>query len=115
MPIRRNDWIGCIQHSRNWKLEQWSKVVFTDESWIQSSQFQIQWLKKFRGEIIEEEYNSTCYTPMRSMIWGAIGMDGPLAIHIFEDGEKVNSEVYCKVLEEHLKDIPKLVGGELIF
>ncbi|KAL4500903.1 hypothetical protein ABPG72_020137 [Tetrahymena utriculariae] len=77
---KRKDW--CKQRLK-WKVKDWEKVVFTDESLIQASSFQIKWVRKYEGEILDED---NCITKskwnnnIRITVWGGITHLGPQSL-----------------------------------
>ncbi len=40
----------------NWKVREWKKIVFTDESYLCAKQFRIRWVRRYDGEDLGPEY-----------------------------------------------------------
>ena len=94
----------------------WSKVVFSDESYLSTESNRLRFVRRYFGEQLTEEYcikktrfSGTC----KIMVWAAISSDGPEQIH-FVDGT-MNSTLYKHILDANLSGIRKLWKGEYIF
>jgi transposase len=109
--IKRVKWCKVMQ---NFQLEDWQKVVFTDECRIDHGISPL-----YARSRKEEELNSTLSVQTSRWgvslhIWGAITVDGVFALHFFE--ENVTSSTYLSVLKAHLPPHQdKFKAAELIF
>ena len=90
----------CKQYE-HWTFEEWSKVMFSDETII--SQFRSN--RPFVRRPVKQRYNpryvinSTRSAP-KVMIWGAITANGRAGLHFVPAGETVNAERYLKIIKE---------------
>lgn len=106
------------QEHRDWTLNQWSSVLFTDES-----RFSLN-CDSHRVTIWREQ--GTRYNPMNIMerhpfggggllVWGGIMMNARTELHIFAGGT-VNAQRYREeILEPHVRLFRGAVGPEFIF
>lgn len=96
---KRLEW--AKQH-QNWTVEQWSKVIFSDESNFTTQNHCGHTHVRRR---VGEEYRPECLLPTIKhptsvMIWGCFSMMGPGRLEVCEG--RMNAERYLKVLEKRL-------------
>ena len=53
-PVNKEKRIKWCEERKNWNLNNWKKIVFTDESLICTRKFQFQWVRRYQGEILSE-------------------------------------------------------------
>lgn len=111
---RRLDW---AKEHRFWTVEQWRKVIFSDESHFclfggQSSQF----VRRFKGEQFRPEcLNVSVKHPLKVMIWSCISAAGAGRLHIVPG--MMNAQEYIKTLDTRMLPSAKEMfpDGDFIF
>ncbi|GFU26182.1 transposable element Tcb2 transposase [Trichonephila clavipes] len=94
---RRHRLQWCREH-KNWTTNQWSRVLFTDESWFSTrsdSQRVLIWREigtRFYTSNIKKRHH---YGGPRVLVWGGIMLNGRTELHIFERGSAIGSR-YCE-------------------
>jgi len=96
----RLDWAHA---HKNWTLEDWKRVVWSDETKINRlGSDGRQWVWKKPGELLSDRLveGTVKFGGGSLMVWGCMLWDGPgYAVRI--DG-RMDKELYCKILEEDL-------------
>ncbi|GFW02343.1 transposable element Tcb2 transposase [Trichonephila clavipes] len=97
---------------------QWSRVLFTDESWFSTrsdSQRVLIWREietRFYTSNIKELHH---YGGPGVLVWGGIMLNGPTELHIF-DRRSVIGDRYCEeVLLPHVRLFRGAIGPDFIF
>lgn len=96
---RRLKWCHEFRH---YTPDQWKKVIFSDESLFQAF--------NARGQVrrrVGERYKPDCLRPtvkypFSVMVWSCICYHGVGRLFILEKGERFNSDLYKKILEDRL-------------
>ncbi|GFY14331.1 transposable element Tcb1 transposase [Trichonephila clavipes] len=113
---RRHRLQWCIEH-KNWTTDQWSRVLFTDESRfsIRSDSLVLIWREirtRFYTSNIKERHT---YGGPGVLVWGGIMLNGIIELHIF-DRESVTGDRYCEeVLLPHVRLFRGAIGRDFIF
>lgn len=97
---RRLEW---AKEHKSWSLEQWSKVIFSDESNfdLQNIAGICQYVRRSVGEAYKPQcVLPTVKHPLTVMIWGCFSARGAGRIHVCEG--RMNAEKYLKVMEDKL-------------
>ncbi len=90
---------------RSWTIEQWRKVLFTDESHFFVQGQQIRYVRRASGESLTcQHVNQTTKCPEKVMFWGCFSAAGPGRLHVCEG--MMNTDQYIKVIDERI--IPEL-------
>ncbi|GFU94555.1 transposable element Tcb2 transposase [Trichonephila clavipes] len=101
----------CREH-KNWTTDQWSRVLFTDESRFSTrgdSQRFLIWREigtRFCTSNIKERHH---YGGPGVLVWGGIMLNGRIELHIFDRGS-VTGDRYC---EEVLLPLVRLFRGAI--
>lgn len=96
---RRVRW--CLEH-REWTLDQWRKVIFTDES-----KFQLFNTKQMVRRRPGERFNPECIAPTVKfpdsvMVWSCMCYHGVGRMFLLEKNEKFNAKTYQNVIQSRL-------------
>ncbi|GBM14601.1 Transposable element Tcb2 transposase [Araneus ventricosus] len=106
----------CREH-RDWSIDQWATVLFTDES-----RFSLN--TDFRRTFIWRE-PGPCYLPSNVreidhygggglMVWAGIMLDGRTPLHVFERGTVTGVRYRDEILESYVRLFRGAVGPEFI-
>ncbi|GFX00869.1 transposable element Tcb2 transposase [Trichonephila clavipes] len=102
---------------KNWTTEQWSRVLFTDESRFSTksdSQRVLIWREIgiwFYPSNIKERYR---YGGPGVLLWGGIMLNGRTELHIFDRGFVIGDRYYEEVLP-HVRLFRGAIGPDFIF
>ncbi|GFU50953.1 transposable element Tcb1 transposase [Trichonephila clavipes] len=114
---RRHRLQWCREH-KNWTTDQWSRVLFTDESRFSTrsdSQRVLIWREigtRFYTSNIKERHH---YGGPGVLVWGGIMLNGRTELHIFDRGS-VTGDRYCEeVLLRHVRLFRGAIGPDFIF
>ncbi|GFW75242.1 transposable element Tcb2 transposase [Trichonephila clavipes] len=114
---RRHRLQWCREH-KNWTTDQWSRVLFTDESRFSTrsySQRVLIWREIgtwFYTSNIKERHH---YGGPGVLVWGGIMLNGRTELHIFGRGS-VNGDRYCEeVLLPRVRLFRGSIGPDFIF
>ncbi|GFV07600.1 transposable element Tcb2 transposase [Trichonephila clavipes] len=114
---RRHRLQWCREH-KNWTTDQWSRVLFTDESRFSTrsdSQRVLIWREigtRFYTSNIKERHH---YGGPGVLVWGDIMLNGRTELHIFDRGS-VTGDRYCEeVLLPHVRLFRGAIGPDFIF
>jgi hypothetical protein len=94
----------CKRH-QHWTVDDWRRVLFSDESMIR----QFHSFRSFVRRPPNERHNARYCIPTVKhcpsvMIWGCISADGPGGLWFAPNGTTVNSTVYLNILHEHVQE-----------
>lgn len=107
---KRLEW--CLEH-REWTLENWSRVIFTDETKFTNEMPRIHYRRRSSDPPLLIETKKNGCQPLKVLLWGSISylrVGRLVRIHGILNGEE-----YKKVLEEHLyPEFEGLGQGELM-
>ncbi|GFS57890.1 transposable element Tcb2 transposase [Trichonephila clavipes] len=114
---RRHHLQWCREH-KNWTTDQWSRVLFTDESWFstRSDSQRVLICREIGTRVytcnIKERHN---YGGPGVLVWGGIMLNGRTELHIFDRGS-VTGDCYCEeVLLPHVRLLRGAIGPDFIF
>ncbi|KFM65274.1 Transposable element Tcb2 transposase, partial [Stegodyphus mimosarum] len=107
----------CREH-KNWTTDQWSRVLFTDESRFSTrsdSQRVLIWKEvgsRFYPSNIKERHHNG---GPGILVWGGIMLNGRTELHVFDRGS-VTGDRYCEeILLPHVRLFRGAIGPDLIF
>ncbi|GFW98252.1 transposable element Tcb2 transposase [Trichonephila clavipes] len=114
---RRHRLQWCRKH-KNWTTDQWSRILFADESRFSTrsdSQRVLIWREigtRFYTSNIKERHH---YGGPGVLVWGGIMLNGRIELHIF-DRRSVIGNRYCEeVLLPHVRLFRGAIGPDIIF
>lgn len=103
-PMKKKRLAWAKQY-RSWTIEQWRKVLFTDESHFFVQGQQVRYVRRSSGDKLSYQHvNQTVKHPQKVMFWGCFSAAGPGRLHVC-DG-MMNSDQYIKVIDERI--VPEL-------
>lgn len=92
----------CRAH-RHWTSEDWSQVMFSDETLIRQFSSRVSHIRRPANQRYNPRYVKPCVKQSPSlMVWGAISANGRAGIHIMPPGQTVNAARYLVILQEKL-------------
>ncbi|GFX84373.1 transposable element Tcb2 transposase [Trichonephila clavipes] len=104
---------------KNWTTDQWSRVLFTDESRFSTRSYSQRFLiwreigTRFYPRNIKEERHR--YGDPGVLVWGGIMLNGRTELHIFDRGS-LTGDRYCEeVLLSHVRLFRGAIGPDFIF
>lgn len=105
---KRNEW---CRHRRNWSHNEWSRVIFSDESKIEICPRHREYVRRPINTRFNQKYLAgTTKFGISIMLWGAIRSDGKRVL-VRLDGN-IDSLAYQRVIEENLF---KIYNSRFIF
>lgn len=97
------DRISFCEAHKDWQLENWSQVLFSDETMIRQFQPHSPYVRRPPNQRFHPRFvKPTVKHCGQIMIWGAISFHGRAAIHFVPRGETVNAKNYIDILKEKL-------------
>lgn len=97
------DRLNFCDKYRDWTVDQWRKVMFSDESRIVQFHNAKLFVRRPPGERYNPKFTtSTVKNPTSVMIWGAIAAAGRGGLWIMPKGTTINADVYLGILKEKL-------------
>ncbi len=84
-------------------LEDWSKVLFSDETMIRQFHNRVIVRRPPHTRYLQRYVLKTVKHPISIMIWGCISRYGRSPLKIYENGVHVNGEIYERLLRERLQ------------
>ncbi|GFX14779.1 transposable element Tcb2 transposase [Trichonephila clavipes] len=114
---RRHRLQWCREH-KNWTTDQWSRVLFTGESWFSTRSDSQRVL--IRREIGTRFYPSNIkerhrYGGPGVLVWGGIMLNGRTGFHIFDRGFVIGDRYCEEVLLPHVRLFRGAIGPDFIF
>ncbi|GFV24667.1 transposable element Tcb2 transposase [Trichonephila clavipes] len=115
---RRRHHLQWYRELKNWITDQWSRVLFTDESWFSTrsdSQRVLIWREigtRFYPSNIKERHRSG---GPGVLVWGGIMLNGGTELHIFDRGSVTGDRFYEDVLLPHVRMFRGAIGPDFIF
>ena len=98
------DRLSFCKKVKNWTMDQWKQVVFSDES-----PFELYHPPNPKNDVIwSQDKDEIEHVPVmkfspKVMVWGAMSYSGLTELHIVPQNQSVNQEYYCtKILEGNL-------------
>ena len=101
MRLKRLNWCKSHQH---WSVEQWKKVMFSDESTFLQFLCYKSFIRRAAGTSrVEPRYcQPTVRYPPSVMVWACFSSEGRSGLYFLEKGATMNGTRYLEVLENHL-------------
>lgn len=98
MRAARLNWCRAHQH---WSVDQWKKVIFSDETHIEVQPFSSRFVRHTIGEAYQPDHFSTKFRhPVKVMIWGCMSWQGTGRIHVVNGMMEKNQ--YLEVLRSRV-------------
>ncbi len=95
--------IAFCKHYQHWTVEQWKKVLFSDETLIKQFQTAKSFVRRPSGCRYESKYTvSTVKNSPSVMVWGAISGQGRGGLWIMPKNSTITGQVYLSILQEKL-------------
>ena len=98
------DRLAFCKKVKNWTMDQWKQVVFSDES-----PFELYHPPNSKNDVIwSQDKNEIEHVPVvkfspKVMVWGAMSFAGLTELRVVPQGQSVNQEYYCtEILEGNL-------------
>ena len=102
--MKRKRLIWARKH-RSWTVDQWKRVLFTDESHFIVQGTQTKYIRRSRNEPLSPGHvNQSVKHPAKVMFWGCFSAAGTGRLHVCEG--IMNSDQYVKVIDTRI--IPEL-------
>jgi transposase len=96
--------IAFAKKHQHWTAQDWTKVMFSDESTFQQFTVRHSHVRRPRGTRYDEKYTiSTMKHPPSQMIWGGITSKGTAGLHFLPPKVTMNGERYKNMLRDGLK------------
>ncbi|GFT36774.1 transposable element Tcb2 transposase [Trichonephila clavipes] len=114
---RRHRLQWCREH-KNRTTDQWSRVLFTDESWFSTrsdSRRVLIWREigtRFYASNIKERHP---YGGPGVLVWGGIMLNGRTELHFFDRGSVIGDRYCEEVLLPHVRLFRGVIGPNFIF
>ena len=88
----------------NWIVQQWKKVLFSDESTLQQFNSRKLFIRRPSGQRFNEKFTMQTMKHLPSvMIWGGISVNGTAGLFFLPKGVAMNGQRYLQLLEEKLE------------
>ena len=103
----RNKRLAFANKHKDWTVEQWSRILFSDEKCFYGKGFCGRtWVMREKGTAFDPEncVNKTAH-PIKVNVWACFSAAGPGFLYIFY--EKMDSRFYLKILMDNLCDVAK--------
>ena len=101
MKLKR---LNFVKKHINWSREQWSRVIFSDESCIQQFGSRKHSVWRPVGKRFNEKYSQqTMKHSPKIMIWGAISVKGTAGLFFLTPGTTMNGGKYLELLKNKLQ------------
>ena len=85
----------------DWSIEDWKKVLFSDESSFQQFTIKKYYVCQPMGKRFNEKYTIfTMKHPPTQMIWGAMSANGTAGIYFLKPGTIMNGAKYAELLKD---------------
>ncbi|GFX46150.1 transposable element Tcb2 transposase, partial [Trichonephila clavipes] len=111
-----NDFNWCKEH-KNWTTDQWSRVLFKDESRFSTSNSQgVLFLERSgHGFIPVTSRERHHYGGPGVLVWGGIMLNGRTKLHIFDRGSVIGDRYCEEVLLPHVRLFQVPLAPDFIF
>jgi len=89
---------------KDWTSQQWSRVLFSDETAIQQFASRKRTVMRPPGTRYNERFaQQTMKHPQSVMIWGAIATQGTAGLFFLDPGTTMNGKKYLELMKEKLE------------
>ena len=95
--------LECAKRYAALSLEDWAKVLFSDETMIRQFYQRVIVLRPPGRRYLQGYVMKTVKHPISIMIWGCISRNGRSQLKIYESGVHVTGEIYERLLRERLQ------------
>ena len=114
LAARRKRLLFCKAHE-TWTVEQWQKVMFSDESTFQVSHNVKKHVRRPEGSsALSPRYTiKTMKHPQSVMVWGCFSFQGRGALTFLNKGEHMNTDRYLSILQEKLSQFMEINQTEI--
>ena len=103
-PVMKAKRLAFAKKYRDWTIQRWSKVVFSDESTFQQFVVRKRHVRRPPGKRYNDKYTvSTIKHPPSQMIWGAMSQHGIGGLFFLPSGTTINGEKYVQLLSDNLQ------------
>ena len=103
-PVMKAKRLAFAKKHRDWTIQQWSKVLFSDESTFQQFVVRKRHVSRPPGKHYDDKYTvSTMKQPPSQMIWGAMSQHGIGGLFFLPSGTTMNSKKYVQLLSDKLQ------------
>ena len=103
-PVMKVKRLAFAKKHRNWTIQQWSKVLFSDESTFQQFVVRKRHVRKPTGKRYDDKYTvSTMKHAPSQMIWGAMSQLGIGGLFFLPSETTMNGEKYVQLLSDKLQ------------
>ncbi|GFY06945.1 transposable element Tcb2 transposase [Trichonephila clavipes] len=118
LPLKVGHRLQWCREPKNWTTDQWSRVLFTDESRFSTrsdSQHVLIWREigaRFYPSNIKERHR---YGGPGVLVWGGIMLNGLTELHIFDRGSVIEDRYCEEVLLPHVHLFRGAIGPDFSF
>ena len=103
-PVMKTKRLAFAKKHHDWTIQQWSKVLFSDEQTFQQFVVRKRHVRSPPGKRYDDKYMvSTMKHPPSQMIWGAISQHGIGGLFFLPCGTTMNDEKYVQLLSDKLQ------------
>ena len=103
-PVMRAKRLAFAKKHRDWTIQQWSKVLFSNESTFQQFFVRKRHVRRPTGKRYDDKYRvSTMKHPPSQMIWGTMSQHGIGDLFFLRSGTTMNGEKYVQLLSDKLQ------------
>ena len=103
-PVMKAKRLAFVQKHHDWTIQQWSKVLFSNESTFQQFVVKKRHVRRPPGKRYDDKYTvSTMKHPPSQMIWGAMSQLGIGGLFFLPNGTTMNGEKYVQLLSYKLR------------
>ena len=96
--------LAFAKEHHDWTIQQWSKVLFSDESTFQQFVVRKRHVRGTPGMRYDEKNTvSTMKHPPSQMIWGTMSQHGIGGLFFLPSGTTINGEKYVQLLSDKLQ------------
>ncbi len=114
--VHRKKRLAFVQKYSSWTLDEWRRVLWTDEATFRVSDTKGKkvWRRKGSDPHDPKFTAKSVKHPPSLMAWGAFSYGGVADLHIFPKGQSVTKDVYLSLLDSRLADCFAATGGEVL-
>ena len=103
-PVMKAKRLTFAKKHRDWTIQQWSIVLFSDESTFQQFVVRKRHVRRPPGKRYDDKYTvSTMKHPPSQMIWGAMSQHGIGGLFFLPSGTTINGKKYDQLLSDKLQ------------
>lgn len=103
-PTMKKKRLDFAKRHVSWSVEQWSRVLFSDESTVRQFNSRKTHVRRPPGERFNDRYTvMTMKHPPSQMIWGAMSVHGTAGLFFLEKNTTMNGDKYLQLLKDKLE------------